>query len=493
MGCRVSFRANKLRVLIRPALAGAAAFLWLAGAPALVFAADAATEPAARVGDAQAQFLLGQELRGANGYGGNGPVAQAWYLKAAAQDHLGAIRALARMYEAGDGVAKDENAALDFYRMAADKGDAEARYRAGLILWGRKTPADEVTAAEWFRAAAEAGYARAYLLVARLFANGRGLPCDQVLATEWLARAADKDIAPARYELATRFLGGIGVPKLPEEAKKQLRSAAAKGHRESDVLLRRLESRPDLPAPRPAPLAETNDGDDIRITPAPGCLGNLRAAEQAEPWRIAAEKGDPKAQLALAERYRRGDEVVHDLTAALQWMRASAEQSHPPALLALGDMLERGEGIARDPVKAAVHYKRAADLGDADAQDRLAHLLFSGAGIPRDSAAAISLWQKAAAQGHVQAQFSLGALFADGQAVDKDLVMAWAWFQVASAHGSTLAPLSRDSTALLLSKDEIREAERLAASFARKPGANSAPAPAAPVVTPQAPAKGRRP
>lgn len=62
---------------------------------------------------------------------------------------------------------------------------------------GRGTPQDLAKAAQWYRRAAELGYADAQNDLAKLYDDGRGVPQDNVQAYVWYSLAADRGNARA--------------------------------------------------------------------------------------------------------------------------------------------------------------------------------------------------------------------------------------------------------------------------------------------------------
>jgi hypothetical protein len=84
----------------------------------------------------------------------------------------------------------------DRLREKAEKGDPEACYRVGLACrrGGAGHPPDDLTAALWFRRAAEAGHPGAMLALADAYRSGQGVVRDPRLALQWEAAArADAD------------------------------------------------------------------------------------------------------------------------------------------------------------------------------------------------------------------------------------------------------------------------------------------------------------
>ena len=73
------------------------------------------------------------------------------------------------MYAEGDGVAKDLEEAIKWWRKAADQGDANAQFNLGWAYSnGEGVAKDSEEAAEWFRKAAEQGHAGAQRALKKL-------------------------------------------------------------------------------------------------------------------------------------------------------------------------------------------------------------------------------------------------------------------------------------------------------------------------------------
>ena len=79
---------------------------------------------------------------------------------------------------------------LESLRAAADKGDAQAQFRLGVMFAsGRGAERDLPQAAYWFQKSAEQGNAAAQFNLAVLYAQGAGVPQDPVIAakfSDWL-------------------------------------------------------------------------------------------------------------------------------------------------------------------------------------------------------------------------------------------------------------------------------------------------------------------
>lgn len=104
----------------------------------------------AKIGDAQAQLLLG--LMYDNGLGTKQDYEQAlhWYTEAAKRGHARAQFNVAEMLTLGQGTAQDKQQAMKWYSRAANNGFAEAQYKLGIALsQGINIEKDLVEAYKW--------------------------------------------------------------------------------------------------------------------------------------------------------------------------------------------------------------------------------------------------------------------------------------------------------------------------------------------------------
>jgi hypothetical protein len=68
--------------------------------------------------------------------------------------------------------------------------------------------------------------------------------------------------------------------------------------------------------------------------------------------RPLAEKGDPDAQINLANMYFDGNGVAQDYAESVKWYLAAADQGSADAQIALGFLYEYGEAVPQDYVQA---------------------------------------------------------------------------------------------------------------------------------------------
>ena len=121
---------------------------------------------------------------------------------------------LARMYEEGLGVPRDDQEAARRYETLAQQGNVAALRRlARLYADGRGGSQDR--ALMFYRRLAERGDAPAQHELANRLADETSIAPDAVEAAMWYQRAADQGLAAAQYALGGLYEDGRGVRKDP--------------------------------------------------------------------------------------------------------------------------------------------------------------------------------------------------------------------------------------------------------------------------------------
>jgi TPR repeat protein len=209
---------------------------------------------------------------------------------------------LARMYERGIGVVRDQHKANTWYAKAAEFGFVPALDILGdRELEGRGTARDPATAVAHLKQAADAGYVPAQFHLARAYYSGDGIPKDLKLAGAYFDAAAHAGLPAAMFAAGRMYDLGEGVK-----------------------------------------------------------------ADQAKAivyYKDAALKGDPDAQFALGTYFYSGEVVGKNLAVARKWFDAAARHGQPDAMFNLGVMSANGEGGAKDPAFAYVWFALAQEAG----------------------------------------------------------------------------------------------------------------------------------
>jgi uncharacterized protein len=120
----------------------------------------------------------------------------------------------------------------------------------------------------------------------------------------------------------------------------------------------------------------------------------------------AAELGDSKAQLQLAQAYEDGNGLPKDDTLSIQWLRRAAEAENADAQNSLGVAFRMGRGVRKDYKEAVVWYRKGAKNGSANAMFNLGTVYYNGEGeYPNTEQALVwfLLAEKAGAEGATDA------------------------------------------------------------------------------------------
>ncbi len=109
---------------------------------------------AADKGHKKAQYRLGRCYDKGNGVAENDQMAVQWYTQSAAQGYAKAQYQLGKCYKNGEGVEKNLAKAIDYYSKAAKQDNADAQLALGkCYLKGKGVTADKAKAKSWCKKA----------------------------------------------------------------------------------------------------------------------------------------------------------------------------------------------------------------------------------------------------------------------------------------------------------------------------------------------------
>ena len=206
---------------------------------------------------------------------------------------------LGQAYRLGKGVVIDLAQAQNWLERAARKGHIDAQTTLGLLLFQN---GNRVSAMRWLSLAAEAGEARALLMVGTALYNGDGVPEDPVKAYAYVSRAAAQGLAPAKATLADMD----AVMPLEQRRKGVAMAQQMAGARKSAAsetpakpAPKTIAARP--PAPKPVPAKPTATPPSPAKS-AVAASGNWRIQLGAFGQRRSAETLFAKLSAKLAGR-----------------------------------------------------------------------------------------------------------------------------------------------------------------------------------------------
>ena len=304
----------------------------------------------------------------------------------------------------------DDVAAVEWYRKAADQGFAEAQFNLGkMYSAGLGVGRNKKEAENWYRKAADQGFADAQCSLGEMLDASRSCKFSQE-AVEWYRKAAEQGLADAQFNLGKMYAFGSGVSKNEKEAVHWFRKSAEQGFADAQF--------------------------SFGMTLYNGRGGDQDHQEAAKWFRKAAEQGIAEAQNNLGAMCGEGLGVGKDQKEAANWYRKAAEQGIAVAQFNLGAMYEQGVGVDKDEKEAVKWYRKSAEQGFADAQFNLGVMYEEGVGVGKDEKEAVKWYRKAADQGLAEAQCNLGVMYDDGLGVGKDKKEAVNWYRLAAKQGN---------------------------------------------------------
>ena len=124
-----------------------------------------------------------------------------------------------------------------------------------------------------------------------------------------------------------------------------------------------------------------------------------------------------------------------------------------------------------DYEKAFTTMQSLAETSDHGyAQYYLGMMYMKGQGVEQDYKKAGEWFRKASEKNIPQAQYKLGDLYFKGRGVPKDYEFAYVWFSVGASHQHKLSMSSINKAKEKLSDEELKEADKLIATYIEKYG-----------------------
>ena len=149
-----------------------------------------------------------------------------WLEKAAEKDYPPAQNELGSLYYSGkNDIVRNPEKAMEFFRKAANKGNAKAQFHLGVCSErGMGVKQNDKEALKWYAESAKQGYEPAQFNLGAFFHFGRGVAENEDEAIRWYFKAAINDEVDAQNNLAVLYknLGDEAKAKSETEAEKSL-------------------------------------------------------------------------------------------------------------------------------------------------------------------------------------------------------------------------------------------------------------------------------
>lgn len=378
---------------------------------------------AAELGDESAKKLLLQLLiEAASAKRKPRTVEEA--VKAAEEGSVEAMMMLANYYINRPGGREDLYEAHKWAKMAAERGDEEAKKTCERL---EASFNGETISFEEAKSGAESGDLGAQKILADYYATGFKTERDLVKALYWMKKAAASG-DPRFAEHAQGF-----VDSFSDIAEIVAKAETGDPHAQAQLAEKYLgisQNYPDYDQEKGyrdtlemAGKAEAG-GDPLGMFVLGACYENgygtaVDLDKAFALYKKSADLGNPRGELSLSQAYLMGRGTDYDVDAAIDWFHKAEDHGNPEAekvrelypqlmLMMAMDMLGSGEKSGRpDPELGAKYMQQAAEFGNAAAQHYLGIMLVNGAKIERDFEKGIEWIRKASENGNKQAADSL--------------------------------------------------------------------------------------
>lgn len=356
-------------------------------------------------------------------------------------------------------------------RADAEQGDAEAQAGLGLLLCTRGSAKEQAEGLKWLNKAATQGNAEAEYRLGDLYWNGWVVPKDTNQAVAWWHKAAVHGDLRAQGALADRYFNwksGDGYLCYVWAS-----YAAQRGHQKATMIRDQLECylTPNQLSELHTSLKQWDPTKPIPPRPSFDISTNLMEVQKgvtlhllekrfgklnrpADPLSIAAEQGNPAAQMQLSFEYSRYP--VCDNAEAMKWLRKAAENGNSRAMKELA---------AAYPAEKEAWMQKAHKQEQRDALSFLSALTFidTGAATPRDPSGAVKYWTQRAEEKHdARSMYNLGLAYHKGVGVAANDAVSSMWLNLAYDTAPFDGPYGAAlQIKTILSPDQNAESDRL--------------------------------
>lgn len=253
----------------------------------------------------------------------------------AEQGDISAQSKLGYCYLMGNGIAKDYDEAVWWFRKAAEKGYSDGQmFLAYCYQEGLGVNQDYDKAITWYHKAIENGSTQSLYYIGNCYF----LQKKYTEATKWWRKAAEHENKDGYYGIGYLYHFGLGVNKDINEALRWYRKALALGSDNAQVAIDNC-------------LAELNSSNNS----GGKSVDDMSIAE----LQTAAEQGNAAAQYRLGIIYGGNG----NLEEAVKWFRKAAELGNADAQFNLGLCYAAGRGVSQSYVEALKWYRKAAAQG----------------------------------------------------------------------------------------------------------------------------------
>ncbi len=159
--------------------------------------------------------------------------------------HSGAQIFLGAMYEFENAaVSKSDTKAANWYRKAAQQGNALGQYNLGVMhANGKGVPQSYSEAMKWYKKSAAQGSGNAANSIGFLHEKGFGVASSDIEAANWYLKAAQQGSAIGQFNIGIMYRAGRGVPKNLDESIHWYKKSAAQNYQQAKDVLVKIDAQ----------------------------------------------------------------------------------------------------------------------------------------------------------------------------------------------------------------------------------------------------------
>ncbi|KAF7727770.1 hypothetical protein EC973_007001 [Apophysomyces ossiformis] len=402
---------------------------------------------AAQTGEVNGEFQVALMLSNGQGVARDRQAAFDWYQKAADKGHRTALYSLGLYYVKGiGGIQKDLAKARSYFEKSARLGFPSAM--SSLAALYRLDQQNE-QAIQWYRKAAGLGDVVAQRELGMLYDEGLlGVSQDHAMAFDLLQKAAGQLDAQATLLLGSYYQNGIVVPKETERAIELYLEAGRLG---APVYVflgygSRLIDKHGFSHMYSAPFAAAQvfhslsryeeayanyqlaANDDRLAQTRIGRTAKLMLARYILSY-VPSSSSDSPHNSPVQTTNKMTKQEAYDMLYQL-----ATQDQFGPSYYWLADCLRQGHGTEPNMTDAARWFMKAADeMTDAEAMVRLGMMYDQGEGVPMDKVIAFRYFQKSAEKDHAEGLYRMGMTYWQGTSSTIDLHRAIEYFTRSAA------------------------------------------------------------
>ena len=329
--------------------------------------------------------------------------AMQWYKQASNHGYSQALYNQAALYATGSGVDKNTEKALETIDILK-KNNPKLFYSFLGELY--RIDKQVETSVKYYKKAAELGDPRSEFYYGFHLYTGKFCECDPKKGVKYIRSAARNGIGTANLAMARLYEQGAdeaGVKQSDAQALKNYKIAARKGNKKAQLKLAEVYKE--------------------------GLLGINKNVKEAFKWYlILAESGDNGAAFHTAYFLANGIGVCKDYKEAIRWYKVAVDGGSAAAMNNLAICYEKGNGIDVDLETAFSLYYKSAKLGNLTAANNLSICYQNGTGTQENPKEALKWKEKVAIGNNSKAQVTLADWYFRGYGTERNLVKALLWF-----------------------------------------------------------------